>query len=46
MAKGLINNYHVFNDGKYFGKNGRQNYLVFQPFSRLVTAAGFEPTTT
>ena len=34
LTKGLINNCCVFNDGKYFGENGRQNYLLFQPFSR------------
>ena len=28
-TEGLINNYSILNDGRYFGKNGSQNYLVF-----------------
>ena len=30
---GLLNNYRILNDGKYFSENESQNYLIFQPFS-------------
>ena len=37
-----INNYSILNDGKYFGENVSQTYLVFQPFSKYIT--GFRNT--
>ena len=38
LTKGLINNYSILNGRKYFGGNGSQNYLVYQPFYRYFTS--------
>ena len=38
MPEGLISDYSILNGGKYFVKNGCQNYFDFQPFSRYFTS--------
>ena len=37
LTKDLINNYSILNGGKYFGENGSENYLVFQPCFTYLT---------
>ena len=33
----MIDGHSILSSGKYFGENGTQNFLVFQPFCKCIT---------